>query len=84
MSCLVYIILLSRGGGGGGGVVCAVKLLAQCRCACTAGGRVIGLSVTQSVRPSGLSSEGLVEGIFHNSENTSVYITHRPEIYSRG
>ena len=44
-------------------------------------GRVVGLSVSQSVRPSGLSSEGLVEGLvqdkYQNSENTSVYITHR-------
>ena len=28
------------------------------------GGRVIGFSVSQSVLPSGLSSEGLVEGLF--------------------
>ena len=89
-------------------------------------GRVIGLSVSQSVSlavcPSGLSSEGLAEGLFQDkrvravvylgehlhrlaspfvqpflfeiklfqfnsiqfNENTSVYITHRPEIYSRG
>ena len=33
---------------------------------CAAGGRVIGLSVSQSVRPSGLSSEGLVEGLFQD------------------
>ena len=35
-------------------------------CACAARGRVIGLSVGQSVRPSGLSSEGLVEGLFQD------------------
>ena len=35
-------------------------------CACAAEGRVIGLSVSQSVCPSGLSTEGLVEGLFQN------------------
>ena len=38
-------------------------------CACAAGGRVIGLSVSLSVCPQskrGLSSEGLVEGLFQD------------------
>ena len=35
-------------------------------CACAARGRVIGLSVSLSVCPSGLSSEGLVEGLFQD------------------
>ena len=35
-------------------------------CACAAGGRVIGLSVSLSIVQARLSSEGLVEGLFQD------------------
>ena len=50
----------------------------------------VSLSVCLSVYPWSFSNEGLVEGLRssegkrQNSENTSVHITCRPEVHSRG